>query len=315
MRFRRRAAMPDPPKYLPLGNITFMHNPDSEVVIEQLYKTWFGIELSDGPGALEVLSDPEEIARWNQQLKRVMASENGRYQLGRWMLQFQLAVEKAVKGELGQSPDPEVVRKWDTPQGHVARVILLDQYSKACGYMPLENQQITEKLCLDIVNSGLYKKLQILELDHVLYVLLRSESPKLQKKVGDVSKWAGRRYKHFKNHYEQVRAYSEGNAKAIEHFGRLPQLNRALGRNSTMAEKRYLMVLRNKVSQHEVEEELRRMQKEQKKIESELFPEGEIIDPQERKRIIDEVMEERQRRSMEKSAAVEYRAQGDNPMR
>eukprot|EP00466_Bigelowiella_natans_P004994 jgi/Bigna1/131933/aug1.16_g6641 len=73
-------------------------------------------------------------------------------------------------------------------------------------------------------------------------------------------------------------AFAEGNAKAIEYFGRLPTLNRVLKRNSTKEENAYLQVLAGEVERQNRRESLNRYRKEEAERstsnEKKLFPDS-----------------------------------------
>ena len=97
-----------------------------------IWRDWYGIAESEAAK----LSDTMFIRTWKQRFKKVYASENGRYQLAHQMFQYKKVVDAVLNGTFAN------IKKWNTPRGLLAQVLLSDQFARGCGAEPLENQKV-----------------------------------------------------------------------------------------------------------------------------------------------------------------------------
>lgn len=138
---------------------------------------------------------------------------------------FMLTLKQAERCELFE---------WrDTPQGRLAEIIALDQFSRQLyrsGPDAFKNDPLALALAQEAVAQGLDMKLNAQEQQflympymHAESMIIQNEGLNLFRKLGD-----------------EIYEFQVKHAKVIEKFGRFPKRNTALGRASTPEEVAYI---------------------------------------------------------------------------
>ena len=185
--------------------------------IEQVLEFWFG----GFPDAYS--SDPRKIEMW---------FKNGAAYDKEIFLSFGALYDKAIKDELSS---------WtETPRGRLALIIVLDQFSRhifrgqAEAFAQDEKAQI---ICLDGIAAGDDQVLHPVERSFFYLPLEHAED--LQRQNYAVAAFQGLvddvPEPHKKN-FEGNLDYARRHHYVIEQFGRFPELNTILGRESTAEE-------------------------------------------------------------------------------
>ena len=145
--------------------------------------------------------------------------------------------ESAIRGELDD---------WAaTPRGRLALILVLDQFSRNLGRgtpAAYAQDKKAQKLALEAIESGLPPEMPIWQAQYYAVVLGHSEDLTLH----DIAvPWfermvAERSPPHLKAFYEQTQRQPRGHREVVRRFGRHPQRNAILGRESTPEELTYL---------------------------------------------------------------------------
>jgi len=162
----------------------------------------------------------------------------------------EVMVRKAASGELCKNDDWE-----ETPRGILARVILLDQFSR-CVYRgsakAFQHDHLTEKICVDLLredgNKGkgaawLKYYMRAHERLFIVLALQHSENTECHKLVSrmyDEGILTDGATEEVKEALLATRRYALDHAVVVERFGRYPGRNEALGRVSTAEELEWL---------------------------------------------------------------------------
>lgn len=161
--------------------------------------------------------------------------ENEKLKLG--LLQaFQSDYEAAISGDL---------REWAlTPRGRLALIILLDQFSRCMYRNSPEAFAFDDKareLCVDGLREKMDQSLTLIErvffympLVHAEDVRTQEQSIQLFQNLVTLSMTETTQV------YQLFLAYAYAHFRVIKEFGRFPQRNSILGRESTDAEKTFL---------------------------------------------------------------------------
>jgi uncharacterized protein (DUF924 family) len=151
-------------------------------------------------------------------------------------VRFEPLMEQAVRGELNA---------WaDSPRRRLSLIILLDQfprnvYRSTARAFASDEQALA--LALSGIQSGAESALDVVERIFFYMPLQHAESPEVQ----DESVAAYRRLLNespdpLRSEIAGVLRYAEEHRQVIERFGRFPQRNGALGRETTPEERAYL---------------------------------------------------------------------------
>jgi len=280
-----RADDPRPSNYIPSPILnrslddTQTWNPKHGYVVEDVLETWFGAAPSDKRNH-HLLSEKDFIESWKKRFERLMGTFEGQNIMQERMREYALCIHLALNGTYAER------KEWNRPYGLLARIVLVDQFARGLGAKPLQNQKIAEELAERIVDKGYYRRFEYLEIEQTMLPLLRSENPELQMKAARALKQCAKRVKNHQYQLDAMAAFAEGNAKAVEYFGRLPSLNKVLNRTTTTEEQAYLNVLSGAALREQQRMMYQRYTKEraerQKEVQNTLYPESVVIDDSER---------------------------------
>jgi uncharacterized protein (DUF924 family) len=122
-----------------------------------------------------------------------------------------------------------------TPEGRLAEIIVLDQFSRQL-YRGRAEAFAADPLALalaqEMVGGGHHNFLPLQRRAFVLLPFMHSESPAVQRESVRLHMALGS---------EDNLKYARGHAEVIERFGRFPRRNAALGRVSTLDEEAYMV--------------------------------------------------------------------------
>ncbi len=185
---------------------------------EELLNLWFG-----EPGA-------PPLAQSSQWYKKSDAFDQTLRE------RFQSTLEAGVRGELAA---------WrTTPRGHLANIILYDQFSRNMfRNTPRSFAQDALALALsyEAFENGHYDQLASVERGFVLMPLMHAEDIVSQKRcITEFQKLAQEAPEELVKFHTSNIGYAERHAAIIEKFGRFPHRNAILGRESTAEEVEFL---------------------------------------------------------------------------
>lgn len=133
----------------------------------------------------------------------------------------------------------------DTPQGRLAYIIVLDQFSRVV-YRGQPEAFATDEHCMQVVQVGLSKEhdLALTPIERVFFYMpfqhtenatfQKQGLPLFQSLVNDACDESQKVY------FDEYAAYAHRHAIVIDQFGRFPHRNALLGRNTTPDELRHL---------------------------------------------------------------------------
>ena len=193
----------------------------SDDKVHELLKFWFGdLGHADLP-----TSDRTNL--WfgeNPQLREQMLKA------------FDAEYQDAVKGKL---------TTWkDTPRGRLALIILYDQFSRclhrnSCAAFDFDI--IAQKLCLDGLQEKMDQSLTLIERVFFYMPLVHAESSENQElSIRLFQQLVSLSMTETTQVYQLFLAYAYAHFKVIKEFGRFPQRNKLLDRESTVAEVNFL---------------------------------------------------------------------------
>jgi|SRR3990167_2064105 len=132
----------------------------------------------------------------------------------------------------------------DTPRGRLALIILLDQFPR---YIYRQSSQafafdaITQQLCVEGLNLKADKSLTLVERVFFYMPLVHAEDDATQEKsIRLYQDLAALSMSETTQVYQLFLAYAYAHFRVIKQFGRFPQRNALLGRESTQAELDFL---------------------------------------------------------------------------
>lgn len=132
----------------------------------------------------------------------------------------------------------------DTPRGVLALILLLDQYSRYKYKRTAEAFLQDEKalsLCLNGINEGMDHAITLIERVFFYMPLVHAEDSEIQEKsIRLFQELVTLSMPETTQIYQLFLAYSYAHFRVIKEFGRFPQRNSVLGRESTEAELAFL---------------------------------------------------------------------------
>lgn len=148
------------------------------------------------------------------------------------------------KDDFQAATDGELINWSETPRGRLALIILLDQFSR-CFYrnsaQAFEHDKIAQDLCIEGLRNKMDQSLTLIErvffympLVHAENVQSQEQSIRLFQTLVSLSMTETTQV------YQLFLAYAYAHFRVIKEFGRFPQRNTLLGRESTDAEKTFL---------------------------------------------------------------------------
>ncbi len=149
---------------------------------------------------------------------------------------FESEFEKAMSGDLNN---------WaETPRGRLALIILLDQFPR---YVYKRSSQAfaydenARQLCIDGLQQKMDKSLTLIERVFFYMPLVHTESSETQEEsIQLYQELAALSMTETTQVYQLFLAYAYAHFRVIKQFGRFPQRNEMLGRESTQAELEFL---------------------------------------------------------------------------
>jgi uncharacterized protein (DUF924 family) len=190
---------------------------------EEILNYWFG-ELKEGE-----IPSSEYCAMWFS--KRIDVDEFIK-------TNFEGDLKLAMEGRL---------KTWeDSPQGTLALIILLDQFSRNMyrgTEMAFAQDSLALEICLRGIEKGFEKKLNPVERLFFYMPLEHSEDLEMQKKSVEYFSMLEKLYTSppsLASMISEFRYYAERHYVIIERFGRFPHRNEILGRESTPEEVEFL---------------------------------------------------------------------------
>jgi uncharacterized protein (DUF924 family) len=131
-----------------------------------------------------------------------------------------------------------------TPRGRLALIILLDQFSR---YIHRQSSQafaydeVARKLCIDGLREKMDQSLTLIERVFFYMPLVHSEDSQSQEKsIRLYQELVSLSMSETTQIYQLFLAYAYAHFRVIKEFGRFPQRNKVLGRQSTEAEVAFL---------------------------------------------------------------------------
>jgi uncharacterized protein (DUF924 family) len=189
--------------------------------VHELLKFWFGdLGHADLP-----TSDRTNL--WfgeNAQLREKLLST------------FKQDYQEAIEGKL---------TNWsETPRGRLALIILLDQFSRCLhreSGTAFEHDNLAQKLCVEGLQTQMDHSLTLIERVFFYMPLVHAESVQEQEhSIRLFQQLVGLSMTETTQVYQLFLAYAYAHFRVIKEFGRFPQRNKLLGRDSTPAEVAFL---------------------------------------------------------------------------
>ena len=132
----------------------------------------------------------------------------------------------------------------ETPRGRLALIILLDQFSRSMyrnSSKAFEFDELARKLCQEGLNSKMDHALTLIERVFFYMPLVHAEDVKIQEQsIQLFQKLVSLSMTETTQVYQLFLAYAYAHFRVIKEFGRFPQRNMLLGRESTEAETAFL---------------------------------------------------------------------------
>lgn len=149
---------------------------------------------------------------------------------------FSKEYEAAVAGEL---------EEWKkTPRGRLALIILFDQFSRYLHRHSAEafaNDELAQQLCIESLNEKMDQSLTLIERVFFYMPLVHAEnSSKQEQSIRLYQELVNLSMSETTQIYQLFLAYAYAHFRVIKEFGRFPQRNEVLGRESTEAELAFL---------------------------------------------------------------------------
>mgnify|MGYP003574908302 CR=1 FL=1 len=188
--------------------------------IHELLNFWFG-----NPGFAD-LPNSDRTNLWFGENEAV------KEQLKLFVKEF----DAAIAGELDE---------WsDTPRGRLALIILLDQFPRYLYRRTIKAFAYDDKaqeLCMDGLQKKMEQSLTLIERVFFYMPLVHSEDPTNQEKsIRLYQELVSLSLRETTQIYQLFLAYAYAHFRVIKEFGRFPQRNKILGRESTEAELAFL---------------------------------------------------------------------------
>lgn len=198
-----------------------MHN--NNQIIENILSFWFGDIEKDK------LPEEDYIKRW-------------------WVKDsdFDRVIKSRFEGYLNIAIDNNLDSLEKTPEGTLALIILLDQFSRNMyrdSPGSFSNDAKALRICLDGIEKGFDKGLHPVERLFFYMPLMHSEDIKIQQRSMDLLsdlESENIRNPEIAKMVSQSKHFSYKHYKIIDKFGRFPHRNKLLGRRSTPEETEFL---------------------------------------------------------------------------
>ncbi len=132
----------------------------------------------------------------------------------------------------------------ETPRGRLAMIILLDQYSRYVHHASskaFEYDNYAQRICIEGIQHKMDQSLTLIERVFFYMPLVHAENPQIQESsIKLYQDLASLSMAESSQIYQLFLAYAYAHFRVIKEFGRFPQRNAVLGRNSTQAEVAFL---------------------------------------------------------------------------
>lgn len=132
----------------------------------------------------------------------------------------------------------------ETPRGRLALIILLDQFSRwAFRNTPhaFTQDKAAQQLCIDGLREKMDKSLTLIERVFFYMPLVHAEDPQIQdQSIQLFQNLVSLSMTETTQVYQLFLAYAYAHFRVVKEFGRFPQRNQILGRDSTEAEIAFL---------------------------------------------------------------------------
>lgn len=137
------------------------------------------------------------------------------------------------------------LNKWaSTPRGRLALIILLDQFSRSLhrnSENAFKNDKRALQLCIEGLKSKMDQSLTLIERVFFYMPLVHAENEKIQdQSIQLFQQLVALSMAETTQVYQLFLAYAYAHFRVIKEFGRFPQRNRILGRESTAEEIAFL---------------------------------------------------------------------------
>lgn len=151
-------------------------------------------------------------------------------------LNFSKEYNEAIEGKLNV---------WlETARGRLAMIILLDQYSRYVHHdsaKAFEYDVVAQRICIEGIQMRMDQSLTLIERVFFYMPLVHSENQQVQESsIKLYQDLASLSMAETSQIYQLFLAYAYAHFRVIKEFGRFPQRNTVLGRNSTQAEIAFL---------------------------------------------------------------------------
>lgn len=158
------------------------------------------------------------------------------------------AMKKRLVESFGKDYDAAIsgdLKEWaDTPRGRLALIILFDQFSR-CMHRNSPNafayDDRAQQLCAEGLREKMDQSLTLIERVFFYMPLVHAEDPKRQEQaIRLFQQLVSLSMSETTQVYQLFLAYAYAHFRVIKEFGRFPQRNKILGRESTTAEINFL---------------------------------------------------------------------------
>lgn len=149
---------------------------------------------------------------------------------------FQMEFDAAASGSLGE---------WEkTPRGRLALIILLDQFPRYIyrrSSQAFVHDQFAQQLCVEGLRDKMDQSLTLIERVFFYMPLVHAEDEEIQEKsIRLYQDLVSLSMSETTQIYQLFLAYAYAHFRVIKEFGRFPQRNKILGRESTDSEVAFL---------------------------------------------------------------------------
>lgn len=154
------------------------------------------------------------------------------------------AMVKNFGKEYSDAIDGRLTTWSKTPRGRLALIILLDQFSRSFyrnSKQAFEHDKRAQELCIEGLRDRMDQSLTLIERVFFYMPLVHAENSDIQdKSIQLFQQLASLSMAETIQVYQLFLAYAYAHFRVIKEFGRFPQRNRILGRESTDAEEAFL---------------------------------------------------------------------------
>lgn len=152
---------------------------------------------------------------------------------------------ETFKDEFDQATVGNLANEWSkTPRGRLALIILYDQFSRYIhrrSPLAFSNDSHAQNLCVEGLREKMDQSLTLIERVFFYMPLVHSEDEEIQEKsIRLYQELVTLSMSETTQIYQLFLAYAYAHYRVIKEFGRFPQRNKILGRESTEAELAFL---------------------------------------------------------------------------